>query len=117
MEETRTRIPSGGLVSQDETVSSLRRVCDRYFHEVGAGHVFERGHSLPRGLIRKIVSGLPNGIFDRVALPAGRANSHHLTVRVSPLFYSYVAATAEYCLGLAHENISCPCCKFNRAGS
>jgi hypothetical protein len=93
-------------VSQDETISSLRGVCDRYFHERAAGYVLEPGQGLPRDLIREIVASLPNGVFDRVALSACGAHSHHLAVRVSPLFYSYVAATAEYCLRLAHDNIS-----------
>ena len=95
----------GDLVSQDEAIRSLRGVCDRYFHERASSHVFKRGQSLPRDFIREIVASLPDGVFDRVALPACRANSHHLTVRVSPLFYSYVAAAAEYFL-LAHDNIS-----------
>ena len=91
-------------IGQNETISSLRRVCDRHFHKRAIGHVFERGQGLPRDLIREIVASLPNGVFDRVTLAAGRADSHNLTVRVSPLFYCYVAATAEYCLSLTHDN-------------
>ena len=88
-------------VSEDETIISLRRLCDRY-----ARHI-KPGEALPRGLINEIFTSLPNGIFGSVALPAGGADQQGVTVRVDPRFYIYMAATAEYCHSLAHGNISC----------
>jgi len=94
--------------TEDESVISLRRVRDRHFHELATGHVFEGGHRLPRDLIREIVSSLLDGVFDRVTFSTSWANSHHLTVRISPLFYSYVTATTEYCLGLGSGHADVP---------
>jgi hypothetical protein len=86
-------------VSEDEAIASLRRVCDRY-----AGRM--PGHSLPDELVNEIFASLPHGVFSCVTLPASGADYHHLTVRIDPLFYRYVADAAEYCLSLAHGHIS-----------
>ena len=82
-------------VSEDEAIASLRRVCDRY-----AGRM--PGHSLADELVNEIFASLPHGVFSCVTLPASGADDHHLTVRIDPLFYRYVADAAEYCLSLAH---------------
>jgi hypothetical protein len=64
MREKKTSLP------EDETVRSLRRACDRYFHELGAGHAFEGLQQLPSDLIREIFASLPNNVLRRVSLPA-----------------------------------------------
>jgi hypothetical protein len=58
------------LGPSDETVASLRRACDRHFQELSAGHTLEGLQQLPCGLIREILTSLPNGVFNGVGLPA-----------------------------------------------
>jgi hypothetical protein len=98
---SKTETVSANLASHhDETIISLRRVCDRY-----AGHLVP-GHALPHELIREIFASLPDGIFGSITLPAVGADQQGVTFRVDPLFYTYMAATAEYCHDLAHDNAS-----------
>ena len=88
-------------IGDDETIISLRRVCDRY-----AGHIPESGHALPHGLVRDIFSCLPSSIFGCVGLPAVGTDNHRLALRVDPLFYVYMAAATEYWLAIVHRKTS-----------
>jgi len=88
------------LVSEDETIATLRRLCDR-----NAGRI-KLGQGLPRELIDEMSASLPHSVFRRVDLPAIGADGHHLSVRIDPAFYWYMADAAEYCFGLAHGHIS-----------
>jgi hypothetical protein len=51
------KVLANNSVSQDETINSLRRVCDRYFHKRAIGHVFERGQGLARQLYALFTEG------------------------------------------------------------
>lgn len=87
------------LVTQDETIAALRRVCDRHFDKIVAWHAFQRTEHLPREFVRDVVACLGDGIIERVRQPASGANCHFLTVRISSLLNAYVALAAQYLLG------------------
>jgi hypothetical protein len=57
------------FLSEDETVRSLRRACDRHFHALSAGHVLKGFQQLPCSLVREILASLPNDVLRRVSLP------------------------------------------------
>lgn len=93
-------MPLSQALPEDETVRSLRRVCDLHFKKGAAWHVGEGVKSLPRGLIREIVGCLPEGVIERIARPTVGADDHRVSVRISPLFNSYVTLAAKYWSGL-----------------
>lgn len=84
----------------NKTVSGLRAVCDRHLDKIVAGHFVQRTEHLPREFIREILACLPDGVVERVGVPALGADGHFLAVRISPLFNIYVTCAAEYLLSL-----------------
>src|ERR1035437_105423 len=87
--------PFSETLPEDETVRSLRRVCDRHFQRIIAGETFEWSKQLPFDLSREIVGSLPSRVFYSVRSPACGAHDH-INVVISPDFYRYVTFAAEY---------------------
>jgi len=67
----------------NKTVSALRAMCHCHFDKIIAGHFVQRTEHLPREFIREILACLPDGVVERVGVPALGADRHFLAVRIS----------------------------------
>lgn len=84
-----------GLVSDDPSISALRRLLDAHYASLP-----DPGKCGADELVRVIFGGLPLDIFDAVFLPANGTGSPHLALAFKPAFRGYVAFATEYWLNI-----------------